>query len=137
MVKRTEKGQFAPGFSGNPAGRPPGKRALTKLLEIAGERAITLKPRGSKEEIKVARKEVLSELAWELILNGHVVLMDGTKLKLPAQEWVSLYKWIFTHVDGPARAELDIKSDGRMEIEVSYVEGSLTASDAASEPAED
>jgi hypothetical protein len=136
MVQRNAKGQFVPGQTGNPSGRPKGKRALTVLLEEAGERAISLKPRGSKEEVRVARKEVLAELAWELVLNGHVILMDGTKLKLPAQEWMSLYKWIFTHIDGPARAELDVSTDGKLEIEVSYVQSGIAASGATPEAAD-
>jgi len=134
MVNRNEKGQFVKGSTGNPNGRPKGKRALTQLLEYAGDRAIAV---AGPEGPRVARKELIAEMAWDLVINGEVELHDGNKIKLPPQEWLSLYKWIFTHIDGPARQEIGVEADGKLEIEVSYVEGGTRITKTAPEPADD
>ena len=96
--------KFKQGQSGNPNGRPPKNRALTDLLEAAGNQTIE---RGGKN---VARKRVVASLAWELLTTGETELPNGVTLKLAPQDWVGLYKWIYQHIDGPPKTELDITS---------------------------
>ena len=106
--------KFAKGQSGNPNGRPPKNRALTDLLEAAGNQTI------ERDGKKIARKRIVASLAWELLTTGETVLPNGQALKLAPQDWIGLYKWIYQHIDGPPKAEIDVTSDGKpMVIEVS------------------
>jgi hypothetical protein len=99
--------KFAKGQSGNPNGRPPKNRALTDLLESAGNSTI------ERDGKKIARKRIVASLAWELLTTGETVLPNGTALKLAPQDWIGLYKWIYGHIDGPPKAEIDVTSDGK------------------------
>ena len=99
--------KFAKGQSGNPNGRPPKNRALTDLLEAAGNQTI------ERDGKKIARKRIVASLAWELLTTGETVLPNGQALKLAPQDWIGLYKWIYQHIDGPPRAEIDVTSDGK------------------------
>jgi len=98
--------KFQKGQSGNPNGRPPKNRALTDLLEAAGN--VTIERDGKK----VARKRVLSSFAWELLTTGEAVLPSGRVLTLAPEDWLGLYKWVYQHIDGPARSEVDVTSGG-------------------------
>src|SRR3990172_2168720 len=105
--------KFQPGQSGNPNGRPPKSRALTALLEKAGGRKISvLQPDGSIRLI--SRKALLADLLWSLALTGQVTLPDGTRVNVTsAEELFAVWQFIYKHIDGPPRAELDITSGGQ------------------------
>jgi len=98
--------KFQKGQSGNPNGRPPKNRALTDLLEAAGN--TTVEDADGKRK---ARKRVVASLAWELLTTGKAELPSGDTLKLAPQDWVGLYKWIYQHIDGPPKTYMDITSD--------------------------
>lgn len=98
---------FVKGKSGNPHGRPPKKRALTELLQKAGNKKILT------AEGEVARKKLLADLAWQLATFGQVTFPDGrTVVVEDITEWGQIVKWIYTHIDGGAPAEMDITSGG-------------------------
>lgn len=105
--------RWKPGESGNPSGRPPKNRALTDLLEKAGSKTIEIdgKP--------ISGKRILARLAWDLAVTGKATFPDGTSLALDPSDWLGLVKWIYTHIDGPPRAELDVTSDGE---KLSFIE---------------
>lgn len=107
------------GQSGNPKGRPPKNRALTAILEKAGAARVT-RPGGKK----VARKQLLASLLWEAATTGKVTFdmppestpdtsepTPGVML-LPAKEWLGVVKFLYEHIDGPPKGELDITSGG-------------------------
>jgi len=48
---RNEKGQFLPGVSGNPAGKPPGTRHMSTLLEEAIKRVA--EDTGTAEDVQI------------------------------------------------------------------------------------
>ena len=112
-------GTWKPGQSGNPKGRPPKNRALTELLEAAGEK--TIQYNGGK--YKTARKRIIADLAWSLATTGEAELPGGKKLKLDPKDWMSLVKWIYQHIDGAPRSEVDLQTDGSMKVIVEYANG--------------
>ena len=106
MATRTT---WKPGQSGNPNGRPPKSRALTDLLEAAGSK--TVEDLSGKKQ---AGKRVLARLVWEMVLTGQAEMPNGKMLTVDdVKEWKELVKFIYSHIDGPPRAELDITSGGQ------------------------
>lgn len=94
------------GESGNTKGRPPKKRTLTEILEKAGN---------AKQEVggdSFAAKKLLADLLWQAATTGTVTFPDGTVRALDVQDWMGAVKFIYQHIDGPPKAELDITSDG-------------------------
>ncbi len=101
---------WKPGQSGNPAGRPQKHRALTQLLEKAGNKTIAI----HGKDKKTARKRVVAELVWQLVSEGKAEMPDGTALVLDPRDWVNTVKWIYAHIDGAAKSEIDITSKGEV-----------------------
>lgn len=113
------------GSHNNPAGRPPKARALTAILEraLAETRAVP------ESERKVAGKQLIARYVVEAVLTGkvpyHGTTDDGipyTPTLAPAQ-WLDLAKWLYTHIDGAPKAEVDLTSAGAaLKIIVEYAD---------------
>ena len=101
--------RFQKGQSGNPSGRPKKDRALTSILERALSH--TLLDNADGGVIK-SRKRIMARLVSEAATEGRVMFPDGTGMQLAPQDWMNFIKWIYAHVDGPPRAELDVTSKG-------------------------
>lgn len=102
---------FQPGQSGNPNGRPPKNRALTEILQKAGD--VTVEVGGDK---RTARKRLLARLLWEFATTGVVRFSDGENdllIVADVAEWLGAVKFLYQHIDGGAQAEIDITSNGR------------------------
>lgn len=98
--------KWQPGQSGNPAGRPPKSRALTAILEAAGNKTV------QDADKRVARKRLLARMLWEISTTGKTRMPDGTVLILEPAEWLTLVKFIYSHIDGPPKSEIDVTSGG-------------------------
>jgi hypothetical protein len=98
---------FKKGASGNPNGRPPRNRALTQILEAAGNTKIEY---GGKQS---ERKKVLAALLWEIATSGKADLPGGGKLDVAPQDWFGVVKFLYSHIDGAPKAELDVTTDGK------------------------
>lgn len=99
---------WKPGESGNPNGRPLKNRALTTILEQAGNKTVLDKA----TDKRAARKRILARLVWQLATEGKVILPNGTGLELDPEDWIGLVKWIYQHIDGPPKSEMDLTSGG-------------------------
>ena len=111
MANPTGKGGFTSGKSGNPNGRPLKSRALTEILERRGNSTcldIDGKKRGAKY--------IVARALWELAATGKTTLKDGEDTKsieVGAKGWFEIVKWLYSQIDGPPKAELDVTSDGQ------------------------
>lgn len=100
------------GQSGNPKGRPPKDRALTAILESAGNAKV------EGVDKAFARKKILADLLWQAAVTGQVVFPTpdekGELQKMPVlgSDWLSVVQFIYKHIDGPPKAELDVTSGG-------------------------
>ena len=95
----TKPGTWQPGQSGNPNGRPPKQRALTEILEKAGSKTVEVDGKG------VARKRLIADMVMQAASTGVVTFPDATALRAEFKEWADFVKWIYTHIDGPARMD--------------------------------
>lgn len=102
---------FKKGQSGNPSGAPPKNRALTKILETAGNIKIKYK------DEQITRKQVLAQIIWEVSTTGKATLPDGTNLVVAPQDWFGIVKFLYTHIDGAPKTDVDLTSGGeKLEI---------------------
>ncbi len=100
------QGRWTKGQTGNPAGRPTRARALTKQLVTALGRTVEIDGK------KVAGRRLLACLATEVLTTGRAHFPDGTVLEVSGKDWIDFAKWVYSHVDGPPRVEMDLTSGG-------------------------
>lgn len=81
---------------------------------------------------KTARKRIVASLAWELLTAGQAVLPNGKTLVLDPQDWLGLLKWVYQHIDGPPKSEIDVTS-GNERISITYVNDWRTQQDTGDE----
>lgn len=102
---------WKPGQSGNPKGRPLKDRVLTNQLMAAGSKTVEVDGK------KVSKKVMLSRMLWEYLTTGKVTFLDGRQLETTEiEKWARDAQWIYNHVDGPARSEIDLNHSGGIEL---------------------
>jgi hypothetical protein len=99
--------KFQAGQSGNPSGRPKKERALTDILERAGSATVEINGE------RVTGKRLVGKMAWEGLTTGAINFPDNKTMRLSPQDWKDLLKWIYGHIDGPPKQELDVTSGGK------------------------
>lgn len=108
------------GQSGNPSGRKPKGRALTEILQKAG--ASTVIVNGEK----ITGKRLVAQLLWQIATTGKARFPDGRALEIAPQDWLAIVKFLYQHIDGPPKAELEVTGKDGGPVELSIVKGYTT-----------
>jgi hypothetical protein len=92
---------FKKGQSGNPKGRPEGKRAFTRILVDRGNLNAVI-----GGEVLTA-KDALAARIWEFVTTGRVTFGDEVLKAETTAEWFTAARWIYFQIDGPAKFDDD------------------------------
>jgi hypothetical protein len=90
---------------------------MTTILEAALARKTT-----NAAGAQLARKQLLAELMSEFVTTGRATMPDGRVLDAAPKDWIETVKWVYTHIDGPAKQE--IEQTGGLTIKVVYADPS-------------
>lgn len=105
VVKRDDLGRWAPGSSGNPAGRPQNPASLNYLLNDVFEyEAIT-------EQGIMTHKEWLSYAIREALTTGNMPFKNGGSMRIGSAELLVMLRWFYNRLE-PESNRLDITSGG-------------------------
>lgn len=108
------------GETGNPKGRPQKNRALTAILERTGN---TQKVYSNG----VAPRRLLANLLWQAASTGEVTFPgDENATPLDIEDWIGVVKFIYQHIDGPPKTELEMSGANGGPIEIAIVKGYAT-----------
>lgn len=121
MANPTGKGGWRAGQSGNPRGRPPKARALTAILERAGGKTITIRLADGGER-KLSGRRFIAQALWELATTGKVTLPSGVSWVVEPQDWLETVKWLYAHIDGPAKQAMELSGPGGAALHVIFEE---------------
>lgn len=94
-----------PGQTNNPNGRPKKGRALAELLQISLEEKVN----GIEAKVAIIQRAVSA------LTTGYLEFTTprGTrKQKVSVKEWIELYKFSLSHLDGPAKIEIEMNRGG-------------------------
>ena len=96
-------GQVAGQPSRNPNGRPPKEKSFTSSIIQGGSSRVVL-----HNGKKVNRVRALSEMLWNAVLTGNLVMLDGEEIRLGAKDITKLAHDIINRVDGMPRQALEV-----------------------------
>lgn len=109
---------FVKGQTANPNGRPKKDRALTAMLEAAGARTVERANPDTGDVEKVTLRKAAIAGVWQGLTEGQVTFLNGSKLPLYSKDYVELVKWLFTHIDGPPKQQVELSSDPNAPLKV-------------------
>lgn len=98
---------WAKGQSGNPAGSPGKKRALTEILRRGGSKTMLL-----SNGRHISRRRIIADMLWTLATTGEATFPDGKKLLFSPEDWLGVVKFIYAQLDGPPRQDIDVTTSG-------------------------
>ena len=96
-----------PGKTNNPNGRPKKERALTDLL--VKELSHTIEIDGEK----ISGKRLIAKSVVDAVTTGKLHFPNDTEESIiSVKDWIDFVKWLYVHVDGTARTDIDVTSGG-------------------------
>jgi hypothetical protein len=103
---------WQPGESGNPNGRPPKSRALTEILEKKFNKTYdVIQPDGTTK--RRSGKHIIAEMLVNIAVFGKTTTPEGGVIHIDGfSDWQAVVKFIYQHVDGPPRLDVDVTSAG-------------------------
>jgi len=96
------------GKTNNPNGRPPRGRALAELMDAH----LAEKHDGIEAKVTIVKRAITA------LRTGYLDFGGKRKTKLSPKDWTDLFKYVVTHLDGPAKQEVllsrgDDSADGK------------------------
>lgn len=88
---------------------------MTTILETTLSKKAT-----NSAGVQLARKQLLAELMSEFVTTGRATMPDGRVLDAAPKDWIETVKWVYTHIDGPPKQE--IEQSGGLTIKVVYAD---------------
>jgi hypothetical protein len=61
-------------------------------------------------------------MVWQGLMTGEVEFPDGKTMRLAPQDWKDFVKWLYGHIDGPPKTELDLNTNGTMSVVITYAD---------------
>jgi hypothetical protein len=90
---------------------PPGstaRRQIADLMNRIGENQIFVTPMNKM----MTYKEYLAVMLWDLATEGQFNFSDGVRVMIEdVDQWLSVVKFIATHLDGPAGRDLTVTAN--------------------------
>ena len=97
-----------PGKTNNPHGAPRKDRALTKLLMT--ELSHTIDVDGKS----ISGKRLIAKNAVDAVTKGRVRFPNDTEDSvISVKDWIDFIKWLYVHIDGSVKTEVDVTSNGK------------------------
>lgn len=79
------------------------KRVLSDILAEAGKVVEGFGPDGNE-----ARDRILALHVWRMATQGKLTFPDGRTIEASPRDWKDVTSFIFNHLDGPVRKEIDL-----------------------------
>ena len=81
------------------------------------------------------RKRVLARMLWQAATQGYVEFPPGPddeKMHLPVgRDWLGIVRFLYQHIDGPPKSELDITTGGAPLVTFEWIDGDDQGTEAA------
>ncbi len=105
--------KWQPGQTGNPNGRPKRGRALAEIIDAE------LSTKNGDVEVR----RVIIQRAISALTTGYMEFPGkrSRKTKLTPRDWTDLFKYITTHLDGPAKMEIITSAGGNSDGSLGFV----------------
>lgn len=89
---------------------------MTAILETAGSRSVVM-PDGKK----LSGKRFVAQAMWELATTGRVTMPDGVSWVVDPRDWIETVKWLYVHIDGPAKQVTELTGAEGGPLQIEYV----------------